>query len=744
MPCAQVPLVSNHQKYAVPCSSPKAEFRWGGQQIKAFEQLKHCLIHAPVLTLPDPEGHYEVVCDASGFGTGAVLLQTQNHIDETGRTVAVQKPVAFHSHKLSSAERNYPVGEQELLAVVLALKQWRCYLEGAKGGVTVVTDHKPNTFLDSKPSAQSSSRQVHWQEFLVRIDFNWDYRKGCANVADPISRCPSLYLITTEDDDSVREIYNTLPISGDFLSRVREGYDKDPWFADSEHTKPFTFSGGYWRDGELILVPSVGDLRQKCMSLHHDTPYAGHLGRDRTKHLIMQTYWWPSIDADVREFVSTCDFCQRNKPSNQKPAGLLQPLPIPEFRWQSVSVDLITELPKTKAGHTAICVFVDRLSKMVHFAPCWNDLGSQEFAQIFLREIFSKHGIPEEIVSDRGTQFTSGFWKEVSKLLGLKRALSSSRHPQSDGQTERANRTLEDMLRHFVSPTQDDWDLRLPCCEFAINNAWNQATDSTPFFLNYGEHPRTPTNVDVVCRSRLPAVDTFVGRIKDSINRARDSLKNAQARMCKNQDAKRRAEAFQVGEFAFLSTKGIRLSSVGAKKLMSQYLGPFEVIRRIGAVAYELCLPASMQRIHPVFHVSLLRKYKGSERSSAAPPAILLEGEEECEIESILDHRSKPTSRNPNRRQYLVHWRGRGREEDEWLFDNELSNAADAVQDYLDGLRHKDRPAARVGKPDEVAATSSITQTVKSSRRSKKRSAEPAEPASQPAPKRGRGRPRKR
>ena len=101
----------------------------GGQQIKAFEQLKHCLIHAPVLTLPDPEGHCEVVCDASGFGTGVVLLQTQNHIDETGRTVAVQKPVAFHSHKLSSAERNYPVGEQELLAVVLALKQWRCYLE---------------------------------------------------------------------------------------------------------------------------------------------------------------------------------------------------------------------------------------------------------------------------------------------------------------------------------------------------------------------------------------------------------------------------------------------------------------------------------------------------------------------------------------------------------------------------------------------------------------------------------------
>ena len=126
-------------------------------------------------------------------------------------------------------------------------------------------------------------------------------------------------------------------------------------------------------------------------------------------------------------------------------------------------MDFIVDLPKTKAGHTAILVFVDRLSKMVHFAPCWNDVGAQEFAQIFLRDIFSKHGLPLEVVTDRGTQFTSKFWKAVAKLLGVKQCLSSARRPQSDGQTERTNRTLEDMLRHFVSPSQDDWDVRLPC-----------------------------------------------------------------------------------------------------------------------------------------------------------------------------------------------------------------------------------------------------------------------------------------
>ena len=144
-------------------------------------------------------------------------------------------------------------------------------------------------------------------------------------------------------------------------------------------------------------------------------------------------------------------FCQENKTSNQKPAGLLQPLTILESRWASASVDFITQLPDTAAGRSAIVLFVDRLSKMVHLAPCWNTVGAQEFTQIFVRDIFAKHGLPQEIVSDRGTQFTSKFFREVSKLLGVKQCLSSSRHPQSDGQMERANRTLEDMLRHLCA-----------------------------------------------------------------------------------------------------------------------------------------------------------------------------------------------------------------------------------------------------------------------------------------------------
>ena len=280
--------------------------------------------------------------------------------------------------------------------------------------------------------------------------------------------------------------------------------------------------------------------------------------------------------------------------------------------------------------------------------------------------------------------------------MGVKQCLSSARRPQSDGQTERTNRMLEDMLRHFVSPSQDDWDVRLPCCEFAINNAWNQSTGSTPFFLNFGETPRSPVNVDVVCK--LPAADAFVGRVKDAVHKARNSLLYAQQRMCTSYDAKHKAESFEIGEFAYLSPKGLLLSTAGSKKLSLRWLGPFEVTERIGRLAYKLCLPASVSRLHPECHVSLLKRPKDGGRHSAPPPAMLLDGQEECEIDKVLSHRSRPHKRQPTHREYLVSWKGMGPEDREWLSEHKLKNAADLVQEYLQDLQASGRSAPRIGK----------------------------------------------
>ncbi len=200
---------------------------------------------------------------------------------------------------------------------------------------------------------------------------------------------------------------------------------------------------------------------------------------------------------------------------------------------------------------------------------------------------------------------------------------------------------------------------------------------------------------------KLPAADNFVGRINDSIANAKDSLKYAQRRMCESYNAKHRAESFQVGDFAFLLPKGLFLSVAGSKKFTARELGPFEIIEKIGRLAYKLLLPASMSKVHPVFHVSLLKRPKDGGRNSAAPPAMLLDGHEECEIDKVLNHRAKPHKRQPDHREYFVSWKGLGPEERQWLSEHRLKNAADAVQNYLNGLQSQARTAPRVGKASE-------------------------------------------
>ena len=352
-------------------------------------------------------------------------------------------------------------------------------------------------------------------------------------------------------------------------------------------------------------------------------------------------------------------------------------------------MDLITQLPLTDRGHTAIIVFVDRLSKMVHFVPAHTDMGSEEFAQVFLREVFAKHGLPKNIVSDRDTRFTSKFFKELCRHLGVRQHMSTAFHPQSDGQTERANRVLEDMLRTYVAPSQDDWDLKLPCCEFAVNNAWNAATGSTPFFLNFGEHPRSHVDMDV--SSDVPAVMEYADKIGNALRAAKERLKVAQDRMKAVADGKRRDESFQVGDMVLLKTyktTHINLARLGTKKLYPLSIGPFKVVEKINEVAYKLDLPMELKKVHPTFHVSLLRRYKDGGRSALTkPPPLLVEGNAEYEVERILTHKDL---RNGTR-QYLVRWVGYGPERDTYFNESKLTHCRETVQKYLDSLLPEQR-----------------------------------------------------
>ena len=205
-------------------------------------------------------------------------------------------------------------------------------------------------------------------------------------------------------------------------------------------------------------MPDNASLRQSIISEMHDTPLYGHGGTAKTKRHVEKLFWWPRMVQDIGAYVKNCPSCQVNKSSTQKPAGLLQPLPVPSETWQVVTMDYIMALPRTLNGHTALLVVVDKLSisKMTHLIPTTVQVTGEETARLYVDHVVKLHGVPQAIVSDRDKRFTGQFASTLCKILGIKQRLSTAFHPQTDGQTERINRTLEDMIRHFVSPHQED------------------------------------------------------------------------------------------------------------------------------------------------------------------------------------------------------------------------------------------------------------------------------------------------
>jgi hypothetical protein len=366
--------------------------------------------------------------------------------------------------------------------------------------------------------------------------------------------------------------------------------------------------------------------------------------------------------------------------------GELQPLQIPEDRWNTISVDFVTELPDAH-GYDAVMVTVDSAGKRGHFIPTTTTVTACGSAQLFLRNVWKLHGLPSKVVSDRGPQFVAEFMRELYRLLGISLAASTAYHPETDGQTERLNQELEQYIRLFVNQRQDNWDELLPLGEFAYNNHIHSATQHTPFLLDTGRHPRMgfePTAES----SRKEGVNQFVDRMKSTLEKAKSALRKSKDEMAHYYNRRREpAPTYKPGDKVFLDASDIQTTRP-SKKLSHKFLGPYPVEKAIGRNAYRLKLPKSMCRIHPVFHVVKLLPAPNDpipgRRPVPPPDPEIIDGETHYELDSILDSRIFR-----NKLQFLVSWKGYGIEDHSWVDDQDL-NAPRLVKEFYH--RHPGAP----------------------------------------------------
>ena len=378
----------------------------------------------------------------------------------------------------------------------------------------------------------------------------------------------------------------------------------------------FSIDGnGLMRYKGRLCVPNDLEVRREILAEAHSTPYSVHPGSTKMYRDLKLYYWWPSMKNHIAEFVARCLTCQRVKAEHQRPSGTLRPLEIPQWKWEHVTMDFVSGLPKSERGNDSIWVIVDRLTKTAHFLGVKTTYSVDRYAELYVKEIVRLHGIPVSIVSDRDPRFTSKFWKGFHKAMGTKLEFGTAFHPESDGQSERVIQILEDMLRACVIDWSGKWERYLPLVEFSYNNSYQATIGMAPYEALYGRKCRSPIHWDEVGEARYLekqlATPEVMQETKEVVEKIRANIKMAQSRQKSYADRRRKELTFEVGGHVFLKVapmKGVmRFGKKG--KLSPRFIGPFQILDKVGDRAYRLALPPSLLGVHNVFHVSMLRKY---------------------------------------------------------------------------------------------------------------------------------------
>jgi hypothetical protein len=408
------------------------------------------------------------------------------------------------------------------------------------------------------------------------------YHPGKANVvADALSRKSQVNMLAAHpmsfelakefDRPSLRFLNNTQGVTAEKINEIRQliidrkGLD---FREDAE--------GVVWFKDRLC-VPDIKSIQELILKEAHETAYSIHPGSEKMYQDLKKRFWWYGMKREIAEYVSRCDSCQRIKAEHQRPAGLLQPLQIPQWKWDEIGMDFIVGLPRTRASYDSIWVLVDRLTKVTHFIQVRTTYNSAVLAELYMSQIVCLYGVPKKIVSDRGTQFTSHFWQQLHETLGTHLRFSSAYHPQTDGQTQRTNQILKDMLRACALQGKLVWDKRLPYAEFSYNNSYQASLKMSPFQALYRRNCRTPLHWDQPSERQVFGPDILL-EAEENIRMVRENLKTTQSRQRSYADTRRRELSFEVGDYVYMKVSPIRgIKRFGVKgKLAPRYIGPVE------------------------------------------------------------------------------------------------------------------------------------------------------------------------